>query len=445
MLKKSLNNFCLISLGCPKNLVDSENVVKNLIEQGFNLVQENTSESIALVNTCAFIKPAVQETKDVIGSLIERKNKSELSHIVVMGCFPSRFSVETLEKEFPQIDLFCPIKKKHEIPKLLKALIRKKKNKKPVFPSANQSINSLTPFYYSYIKISEGCQNYCSYCTIPGIRGSYKSRPIAEVCREIEQKVAYGLKEVILVAEDTTDWGTDIYGKPSLAELLKSITSIKGLEWVRIMYAYPSKISNELIKVIANEEKICKYLDMPVQHINSSILKTMNRSYSKQELINICQELRKNIPNIALRTSLIIGFPGETEKEFKELREFIREYPFDKLGCFAYSPEKETRAYSLSNRVNRSVVSKRIDILMKDQLQRVIRKNKKSVGQNIRILYEGQGRARTYQEAPDIDNIIQVPDHEGLIPGNLYLAKIIGYQEYDLVAIILGNEEQPKK
>jgi ribosomal protein S12 methylthiotransferase len=425
-------DFCLVSLGCPKNLVDSELVVGDLAKNAFKLVQEGTTESIVVLNTCAFIKSAVEETEGVIADLILRKDREEIKYIVVMGCFPSRYKKGILANKFPRVDLWIPIKDKKTLAKEIEHLFDNS-NIKDRSQSKSDLYVSLTPSYYSYIKISEGCSNFCSYCTIPKIRGAYKSRSIEDIGSEIEEKVSNGLKEAILVAEDTTLWGVDFYGKPSLNKLLEELARIKGLEWIRIMYAYPSRIDEKLIEIISQSKNICNYLDIPLQHVSSDILQGMNRTYTKKDLDKLFELIKVAIPDIALRTSLILGFPGEKNSDFLELLSFFMKNYFEHLGCFLYSDEKGTASFNLANKVKATTGEMRIDKLMKQQFELVTINNQRMIGKTFKVIYEGDAVARSFREAPEIDSCIYLSNVENLIRGQFYQAEITGIQGYDLV------------
>ncbi|MFC1754744.1 30S ribosomal protein S12 methylthiotransferase RimO [Thermoproteota archaeon] len=425
----NINHFCFISLGCPKNLVDSERVIQSMIEAGFTLVQEHTTESIALLNTCAFIKEATDETISVIQELIQRKINKELNEIVVLGCFPTRFIINELKKEFPQVDHWITIKQEAEIGGILSQTTENS-------PLDKEKI-SLTPRHYAYLKISEGCNNLCSYCVIPKIRGPLKSRPLEDILKEAEYKVSCGIKELILVAEDTTIWGADTYNTPSLSLLLNALNKIETLKWIRIMYAYPGRVDQQLINTIKECEKVCHYLDMPIQHANTTMLKAMNRHYTKDELISCMKNLKNTIPNIAIRTSVIIGFPGETQAQFNELLSFIKRYPFSQLGAFGYSQEQETQAAALPNQINNKTINQRINTVMKQQFKLVESENETKIGQKIKLLYEGMGQGRSQYQAPDVDNVVIVDNPEGLEIGEFYTVEIIRAYGYDLVGRII--------
>ncbi|MCP4051424.1 MAG: 30S ribosomal protein S12 methylthiotransferase RimO [bacterium] len=428
-----MNRFSIISLGCSKNLVDSEKYIKDLQSNGFILVPENASEDIVVINTCSFIKNAVEETEENIIDLISRKEKKDIKYIVVLGCYPARFTTDEIKNRFAAVDLWLSIKEAGNIGKVLKNILLKEK---PVVKDVKDSpLVKVTPFYYSYLKISEGCNNRCSYCVIPQIRGDYTSRSLNDIMTEAEMKVADGVKELILVAEDTTVWGQDFYGKPSLSVLLDKLSDL-SLDWIRIMYAYPSRVDDALIDIVKSKDNICNYIDMPLQHISDSVLKGMNRYYNKNDILVLLSKLRNNIPDIAFRTSLIAGFPGETGKDFNELINFVRKTQIDQLGCFAYSDEKGADSFCFEGKVSSSTALKRIESVMKIQYARLKKMNKKMSGKTVRILYEGAGVARTQYQAPEIDNCVIIENPENLMAGEFYQAEIVGLDGYDLVAVV---------
>lgn len=430
-----MTDFSFISLGCPKNTVDSEQLINQLQKKGFRLVSQNTSESVIILNTCSFIQKAVEETKEWIRKLIELKKRGNIQYLIVIGCFPSRFSIQDLEKEFPKIDLWLPI---HQEASLSATMIQKYlvKSCGEINSKTNKTTLKLTPSHYAYLKISEGCNHFCSYCTIPFIRGRYQSKPLHKIIARAKQYAAMGVKELILVAEDTSIWGIDLYQKPSLDKLLTKLAEIPKVEWIRIMYAYPSTITNELIYTMKEIPKICAYLDMPIQHVNNKILKKMNRHYTKEKIIQLYKKLHQEIPDISLRTTLILGFPGETDAMIDELEEFIEQYPFELLGCFAYSNEPETKAFKLQNQCNAKTTEKRIARVMEKQTEILKKYNQKYVHTIIPAIYEGNSKARSNQDAPDIDRIIFLKNTKKVEVGKIYPIEITKLDGYDFLGKI---------
>jgi ribosomal protein S12 methylthiotransferase len=419
-----MTNFSIISLGCPKNLVDSEKVATILEQSGYTLVAENTNEDIVILNTCAFITSAVEECLDNINYLLERKAKGQIKYLVVIGCFPSRYKVKLLAAQIPEVDLWLPIKDEQKIMAALSALLRI-----PLPVQKNDAQLKLYEPHYAYLKISEGCSNHCTYCTIPKIRGSYESKSLEEIVKEAKHQISLGAKELILIAEDTTAWS----GLPALLQELVRL----DIKWLRILYAYPSKISSELIAVLKKNTQICTYLDMPIQHVSNHILKAMNRKYTKEDLLNLLKEIRKELPKIVLRTSLIIGFPGETKEDHAELMSFIEQGFFDHIGCFSYSDEQGTVAQKRKGKVGKRIIRKRVQEVMLLQKNKQVELNQKYRGKTLDFVYEGQGAGRTYRDAPDIDGQLilnNIPT--GLTIGQFYQAQITNIQGYDLLGEI---------
>ncbi|MFA5879902.1 MAG: 30S ribosomal protein S12 methylthiotransferase RimO [Candidatus Margulisiibacteriota bacterium] len=424
-----MKKFSLISLGCPKNTVDSEKVVNHLIKNGLILVNENTSEEILIINTCAFIKDAVSEAKKIIRDAIKRKKAKEINLIAVIGCLVSRFQKEDLAQEFSGVDLWLSTKDEDQLFNKLNQIRQMDLSEE----NRNNVFTKITPFYYAYVKISEGCNNFCSYCTIPKIRGKYNSFKIEDIVAEVQNYVKLGVKEIILVAEDTTIWGIDFYKKPSLHILLENLVQIPDLPWIRVMYAHPKHVTNELISVMKKYPQICNYLDLPIQHVSDQILTKMNRKYTKSALEDLLINLKQEIPDIALRTSLILGFPGETEAEVSELLEFIARYEFDHLGCFSFSKEQDTLAGSFLEQVKSTVALDRIEKIMNESVKIKKKINQELLGKTFDVIYEGNQIARSFREAPEIDSAIFLPKNNDLLRGVFYQAKIIEFEDYDLI------------
>lgn len=421
--------FSVVSLGCARSLVDSEKMVESLQNGGFSLVSEGSREKVTLLNTCSFIQSAVEETERNIQALLERKEKGLVQYLVVAGCYPSRYKREDLVAKYPKVDLWVSTKEEDTLQQQLSELIFKKRFQ----PNQPVKYTKLTPSHYAYIKISEGCDNWCSFCTIPKIRGKHTSKPLEAVLEEAKKQIAFGAQELLLIAEDTTCWGEDLYGKPSFPLLLKELAKLP-VKWIRPMYIFPSRVNQELIDVLASEPRICAYLDMPIQHVNSRLLKAMNRAHDKAHLSHSLSQLKKAIPHLSLRTSLILGFPGETEEDVEELLAFLREHPFDHVGCFAYSEEKETRSAKLGDKVDAPTIQARIRKIMDQQYNQVKARHTGYKGQVVEVIYEGQGIARSYREAPDVDTVILVPDSPDKIPGKFYQAQLTGIKGYDCLA-----------
>ncbi|PIR65913.1 MAG: 30S ribosomal protein S12 methylthiotransferase RimO, partial [Candidatus Omnitrophica bacterium CG10_big_fil_rev_8_21_14_0_10_43_8] len=342
-----MKTVAMLSLGCPKNLVDSEGILADFVKKGYKVIDEAVKADVAIVNTCAFIEDAKRESIDTILDLIELKKQGRIKKIIVAGCLPERYK-KVLRKEMAEIDIFSGVRK---------------------FSKSDPDDRLLiTPSHYAYIKISEGCDNRCSYCVISKIRGPYKSRGMQAILKEINdirERSNGKLKEINLISQDLTYYGMDLYGKLSLASLLRRIN--KDIKWVRLLYAHPAHFNDELIDIIKNSAHICKYVDLPVQHISDKLLKSMGRKITKKQILDLITKLRKNIPDIAIRSSLIVGLPGETEKEFKELLGFIKDIKFERLGIFTYSREEDTPAYSFKGQVSDKEKRLRLDEAMKLQ------------------------------------------------------------------------------
>lgn len=427
--------FSIVSLGCPKNLVDSENMVKQLQACGYQLIPENNGEDLVILNTCAFLQSAIKEAEENIKELLKLKKSNKVKNLVVTGCFPTRSTKDELKKKFPEVDLWLSIKEEKDVSIKIGELL-KSDYTEPNDSEENIFQVKMNPSYYAYLKISEGCNNHCAYCVIPSIRGKYYSRPLIDILEEAKVKLLEGAKELVLVAEDTTVWGSDLFGKPSLSLLVQELSKL-DVAWIRILYAYPSKIDNALIREIRKRKNICNYLDIPLQHISNNILKSMNRHYTKEDVCNLFKKLKKKVPDIAIRTSFIIGFPGETEADFEELLDFINEYDVDNLGCFAYSAEPGTAAYDLDCKIAPEVVEERIDKLMSLQFELIKKRNKRFLNKNHQFIFEGLKEGRLYKDAPEIDSKLIIDNDERLVIGNIYRAKIVDVDGYDLIGQVL--------
>lgn len=424
--------FYLISLGCAKNLVDSEKITDYLLEAGYVITGDISEASLVVINTCGFIRDAKKESIEVILSALQEKPKD--ARVVVYGCLVQRYQKE-LERLIPEVDLFLPLLSykgfaeqisKHFPPH---GMFQRKRQKKILF----------TPPSYTYIKISEGCRNFCSYCAIPFIRGPFKSFPVESIFRQINKALDKGVHEINLIAQDTTAYGTDIYGKPSLDSLLKNILSIKKDFWLRLLYLYPSRISPGLIKIIQSDHRIVKYVDIPIQHVNNRILKLMNRDYTKGLLTEKIELLREKIPSIAIRTSIIVGFPTEKEEDFQELADFVKCIQFENLGVFEYSLEEDTRAFSLKPHVPPHVKKSRKKILMEIQKKVVRAKNKSLKGKIFPCLielpvdeYGGVWTGRMYSQAPEVDGTVYITNYSRR-KGKIVNVRMKSFKDYDLI------------
>jgi ribosomal protein S12 methylthiotransferase len=409
----------VINLGCARNLVDSQVILGHLKRHGHHIVDIEKSD-VAIVNTCAFIEAAKKESIDTILDLLELKKQGKLKKVIVAGCLAQRYS-EALIKEFKDID----------------AVIGAQQLNTHIVPEQV----SLTPGYFAYVKICESCYNQCSFCIIPKIKGKFVSRSIESVLTEIKQLDQRGVKEVHIIGQDITAYGMDIYRKKTLAKLLQEIVTVtKNIQWIRLLYTFPAHVTDELIDVIASEDKICKYIDMPIQHISDNLLKSMNRGITKQGTIDLVRKIKAKIPDGSLRTTFIVGLPGETEGNFKELVQFVKDAQFEKVGVFVYSREEGTAAYDMKNQVLESVKKKRLNFLM--SVQQKISKNIQSryIGQTLKILIDEKQKGekdiylgRSEYDAPEVDGVVYVHSQKKLVPGGFVRAKITDAYEYDLV------------
>ena len=423
-------NFSLISLGCARTLVDSEKMIDDLQNGGFRLVAPGSREPITILNTCSFIQAAIEETEENISKLSEKKQRGKLKYLVVTGCYPSRFKQKELEEKFPDVDLWLTTKQEDQVKQKLSDMVFSNR----FLTQKKVPYTKLTPTHYAYLKISEGCNNWCSFCTIPKIRGEHTSKPIDIVVAEAKKQLSFGARELILIAEDTTCWGEDIYGKPSLPILLKELAKLP-VEWIRIMYVFPSRVDEEFIQCVKSTPNIIPYIDMPVQHVNSELLSQMRRQHDRPFLEGILEKFNSEIPHVALRTTFIVGFPGETESQVDEIIEVMDKFPFAQVGCFSYSEERETRSARYEPKIDGGTIQRRMDRIMKRQWEIVQKENKKRIGKIERLLYEGNGIGRTYREAPDVDGVIIVENSSHLLSGEFYDVKITGIKDYDLKAV----------
>lgn len=422
-------DFGMISLGCARALVDSEKMIDRLQYGGFRLVPQGSSEEIMVLNTCSFIQSAIDETEHNIRALLQRKQQGELKYVVVAGCYPGRYKKAQLEERFPDVDLWLTTREEDKIQRELTKLVFERKFQ----PKRAAPYVKLTPSHFAYLKISEGCNNWCSFCTIPKIRGEHKSKPLETILQEARLQLSFGVKELIIIAEDTTCWGEDIYGKPSLPLLLTELAKLP-VPWIRIMYIFPSRVDDELIRVIKDTPNICKYIDMPVQHVSSSLLSAMKRRHDRAFLEDVVRNMKREIPGLALRTTFIIGFPGETDDHVTELIDFIDAYPFAQLGCFAYSEERETLSARFAGKVEAPEIRSRLDRVMAKQFEVVHRENQALIGQETLMLYEGDGLGRSYREAPEVDSKLILTDKApSLQIGQFYPVTITGTDAYDLL------------
>ncbi len=451
-------NVGFISLGCSKNLIDTEATIGIFKEHKFNIVNDEEKADILVINTCGFIESAKEEAINTILEMAEYKNK-RCKYLIVMGCLVQRY-YEELIKAIPEVDLFLKIDEydkiwekiedliKRDIVQKSKNMTSKKISEIPAMPMLKQEefLNRVitTGKNFAYLKIGEGCSNRCTYCAIPYIRGPFVSRKMEDILEEAKGLARQGIKELIVIAQDTTKYGEDIYGEGKLAELLQELSKIEEIKWIRFLYSYPEGITDDLIEIVANNPKIAKYFDIPIQHISNDVLKKMNRRTNKEQITGLINKIRNRIPNVTLRTSLIVGFPGETEQNFKELQEFIKFARFDKLGAFMYSKEEGTPAEKLPNQVHGNTKRSRYNRIMQEQKDISRENQEKKIGKKMTVLVEDMSFdgnyfvGRSFQDVPEIDGVVYIKNDGNRkleeILNNFVDCEIIDVSEYDLMA-----------
>lgn len=429
----------MISLGCPKNQVDGEALLAKLKKAGYEIVNNIEDSDVMIVNTCGFIEQAKKEAIDTILEVAEYKNAGLISAIVVTGCLAERYQDEII-KEMPEVDAVLGIGANSDIVKTCdKALCGIVTTSFPnkCYLSINDERIISTPSHWAYLKIAEGCDNRCSYCAIPGIRGGFRSRTIESCVDEAKALAESGVKELILIAQDTTKYGQDLYGKYSLDILLKELVMIDGIEWIRLFYCYPQRITDSLINVIANEKKVCSYIDIPLQHSDKTVLKNMNRVGDGDDYRALISKMRKAIPDLALRTTFMVGFPGETNEQFENLCKFTEDVKFDKMGCFTFSPEEDTPAYDMQNQIDDDVKVRRQEVLMNKQYSITEELNKQRIGRIYKVIidtFDGEKYVgRSYMDSPEIDSGIIFTCDNNLNIGDFVNVEITDYNGYDLI------------
>jgi len=439
-------NIFFVSLGCDKNLVDSENMLGILHEAGHNITNDENEADIIIINTCCFINDAKQESINTILEMAEYKKSGQVKALIVAGCLAQRYKDEIL-KEIPEVDALLGVANQAELLKLIDKLSDGTDGKQHAYfgsldsqPYSSGKRLLTSGSHYAYLKIAEGCDKHCTYCIIPQVRGNYRSVPMEDLLIEAGYLAKQGVKELILVAQETTLYGVDLYGKKSLPELLRKLCTIDGIDWIRILYCYPEEITDELIEVMQQEAKICHYLDIPIQHASDRILKLMGRRTSKEDLVSIISKLRRNIPDIILRTTLITGFPTETEDEHRQLLDFVKEMRFDRLGVFTYSREENTPAAKLKPQISSRVKKQRQKELMELQQEIIFEKTKSLTGKIYDVIIEGRLAqeddvyiGRTYMDTPQVDGYIFINADAMLMSGDIVKAKITGARGYDLI------------
>ena len=434
-----------ISLGCDKNLADSEEMLGLLTAGGHEITDDETQADAIVINTCCFIKDAKEESVETILEMAEYKKTGSCHALIVTGCMAQRYQKEIIE-EVSEVDAVLGTTSYGDIVKALEEAVAGNHFEEfrdiDYLPDTGSKRVLTTGGHFGYLKIAEGCDKHCTYCIIPKLRGKFRSVPMERLIAQAEDMAEQGVKELILVAQETTVYGKDLYGKKSLHILLKKLCEIRGIRWIRILYCYPEEIYDELIETIRDEKKICHYLDIPIQHASDRILKRMGRRTSKQELIDIIGKLRKEIPDIVLRTTLITGFPGETEEDHEELKEFVDEMEFDRLGVFTYSPEENTPAAEMADQVPEEVKEERRDELMELQQEISYDRGQDRIGQELLVMIEGKVAdesayiGRTYGDAPKVDGYIFVQTGELLMTGDFAKVRVTGALEYDLIGVL---------
>ena len=434
-------NVGFISLGCSKNLIDTEMTIGVFKDHQFNIINKVEEAEVIVINTCGFIESAKKEAIDTILEMAKYKENGKCKFLIVMGCLVERYQKE-LQKEIPEVDLFISIKEYDKLWEKISNLIYKENDSSTSCLDYMNRVIS-TGKTTAYLKIAEGCSNRCTYCAIPNIRGPYVSRPFEEIIEEAKLLAKKEYKELIVIAQDTTKYGIDLYGKPRLAELLKELCKIEDFKWIRFLYAYPESITEELIEVVKNNKKICNYFDIPIQHISNSVLKRMNRKTTGEQIKSKIKQIRDNIPDVILRTSLIVGFPGETEKNFKELYKFVGEANFDKLGVFEYSKEEGTPAAKLPEQIHYKTKIKRHNELM-ELAQKISRQRlEDKINKEYDVLienttFDGQYYVgRTYMDIPEEDGIIFIPKTKENLENTWTRCKITDIKNYDLIGCIV--------
>ena len=435
-----------ISLGCDKNLVDTEVMLGMLASRGYEMTNDEQEADIIVINTCCFIHDAKEESIQNILDMAEYKKNGNAKALIVTGCMAERYRQEILD-EIPEVDEVLGTTAYDRILDAVDAALAGQHevmtadlNALPL-PETKRLVT--TGGHFAYLKIAEGCDKHCTYCIIPKIRGNFRSVPMERLLKEAQDLAEQGVKELILVAQETTLYGKDLYGEKSLPKLLRELCKISGIRWIRILYCYPEEITDELIQVMKEEPKICHYLDLPIQHANDTILKRMGRRTSKQELIDIVQKLRKEIPDICLRTTLITGFPGETQKQHEEVMEFIDTLEFDRLGAFTYSPEEDTPAATFEDQIDEAVKEDRQADIMELQQEIAFDKAEDMIGREVLVMIEGKVAdenayvGRTYRDAPNVDGLIFINTDVELISGDFAKVKVTGALDYDLIGELM--------
>lgn len=439
-----------ISLGCSKNLVDTEVMLGELVAHGIELTNNPAEADILIVNTCAFIKSAKEESITTILNMADYKETGRCRSLIVAGCLGQRYKQELLD-ELPEADAILGTGAWGRIMEVVEATL---KGQRVVIAGEDDTLYdektpriTTTPEYTAYVKIAEGCDNNCAFCAIPQIRGHFRSRQIDDICREVEHLTENGVREIVFIAQDSTLYGRDLYGKPSLAKLLREVVKVPKLKWVRTMYCYPKFFDDELIDVYASEPKVCKYVDLPLQHAHDSVLRSMHRPDTQAEMIALIKKLRERIPGVTIRSTFIVGFPGETDAQYQTLRRFLIEQRLDKVGVFTYSREEDTAAYDMPNQVPEDVMQERYHDLMSVQCKISEEINQSFEGKEIEVLVEGRDEeqpniavGRSYREAPEVDGQVYIENDTDSKPGDIIKVKVLQGFTYDIVGEKIKTE-----
>ena len=439
-------NILFISLGCDKNLVDSEVMLGLLDKKGYQIVDSEEDADIIVVNTCCFIHDAKEESIQTILEMAEYKKEGKLKALIVTGCLAQRYQQEIID-EIPEVDAVLGTTSYDHIVEAVEEALAGNGHvvleDVDALPDVKEKRLVTTGGHYAYMKIAEGCDKHCTYCIIPKLRGNYRSVPMEKLLAEAKDLADQGVKELILVAQETTVYGKDLYGEKSLHKLLRELCKISGIQWIRILYCYPEEIYDELIQTIKEENKVCHYLDLPIQHASDAVLKRMRRRTSKAQLVEIIEKLRKEIPDISLRTTLITGFPGETQEQHEELKDFVDEMEFDRLGVFTYSPEEDTPAATMTEQIPEEVKEDRQAELMELQQEIAFDLAEDMVGREVLVMIEGKVAdenayvGRTYKDAPNVDGLIFINTDEELMSGDFARVRVTGALEYDLIGELI--------
>lgn len=445
-----MKKLFFVSLGCDKNLVDAEHMLALLHTDGYQITEDETEADVIIVNTCCFIEDAAQESVNTILDMAELKKTGHLKALIVTGCLATRYSKD-IGVEIPEVDGVIGASSYDEVKDVLDRVLAGEEHVEDIEDTSRTPVDSgrilTTGGHFAYLKIAEGCDKNCSYCIIPKLRGHYRSIPMEKLLAEATSLVAQGVRELILVAQETTLYGTDIYGHKALPELLRKLSEIKGLAWIRLLYAYPEEIDDALIEEMAVNPKVCHYIDMPIQHSNDYILGRMGRRTKRADIVSVINRLRQRIPDICIRTTLICGFPGETEEMHQDQVSFIKEMKFDRLGAFPYSREKGTVAYDMPDQVPDVTKQLWYDEIMRVQQEITFEKNKELVGKEFEVFIEGEIPddrvyvGRTYRDAPDVDGYVYMDRDYQRLSGDLVEVKITKAKDYDLIGEIIDEDE----